>query len=260
MSMEPFLAESDKMRFALLIDAENARPALIDSVIDEVGKYGHIIIRRIYGDFTMQNMNPWKKVVTDLAIQPILQLHNVSGKNSSDFAMTIDAMDILYSKEIDAFCLVSSDSDFTRLVTRIRENGKFVMGVGKKGTSPSLVNACNVFVFTEILEKAEKVTSTKVKSPKKESLRSEELIMILDRAYEMCEQDDGTARLTCIGISIRKINPGFDARAYGYAKLKGLFEALDENFKLEQINTEDKVPVYFVRRIKHDQASPGAEN
>ena len=255
--MEGFAAESDKMRFALLIDAENARPTLIDSVIDEVGKYGHIIIKRIYGDFTMPNMNSWKKVITDLAIQPVLQLHNVSGKNSSDFAMTIDAMDILYSKEIDAFCLVSSDSDFTRLVTRLRENGKFVMGVGKNGTSASLVNACNVFVFTEILEGTEKVTRTKIKSPKKESLKSAELNLILDRAYEMCEQEEGTARLPCIGISIRKINPGFDARAYGYTKLKGLFEALNDKFDLEQVNTEDNVPVYFVRRIRHENSLPG---
>ena len=171
--------------------------------------------------------------------------------------MTIDAMDILYSKEIDAFCLVSSDSDFTRLVTRLRENGKFVMGVGKNGTSASLVNACNVFVFTEILEGTEKVTRTKIKSPKKESLKSAELNLILDRAYEMCEQEEGTARLTCIGISIRKINPGFDARAYGYTKLKGLFEALNDKFDLEQVNTEDNVPVYFVRRIRHENSLPG---
>ena len=158
-------------------------------------------------------------------------------------------------KRIDCIRFHVPDLDAALHFYRDKLGLELVWRVGKKGTSSSLVNACNVFVFTEILESTEKEAKTKIRSPKRESLKSDELNLILDRAYEMCEQEDGTARLTCIGISIRKINPGFDARAYGYTKLKGLFEALNDKFGLEQVNTEDNVPVYFVRRLRHEHES-----
>src|SRR5512133_808690 len=138
-------------RIAMLIDGDNAQPSLIGNMLAEASKYGLVIIRRIYGDWTTANMNGWKDTLQTYAIQPIQQFRYTIGKNATDSAMIIDAMDTLYEGGIDGFCLVSSDSDYTRLATRVREKGFFVMGIGKKNTPRAFVNACDVFVFAENL-------------------------------------------------------------------------------------------------------------
>ncbi len=138
-------------RIAMLIDGDNAQPRLIENILAETGKYGIVTIRRIYGDWTTSNMKGWKDKLNENAIQPIQQFRYTIGKNATDSAMIIDAMDILYERSVDGFCLVSSDSDYTRLSTRIREKGIFVMGIGKKSTPRAFVNACEVFVYTENL-------------------------------------------------------------------------------------------------------------
>jgi len=136
---------------AVLIDGDNAQPSLLDEILAEISKYGRTTIRRIYGDWTSPNMNGWKDVLQENAIQPIQQFRHTVGKNATDSAMIIEAMDILHSGVADGFCVVSSDSDYTRLATRIREKGLFVMGIGRQATAKAFRNACDVFVFTENL-------------------------------------------------------------------------------------------------------------
>ena len=136
-------------RIAMLIDGDNAQPSLIEHMLAETSKYGLVTLRRIYGDWTAANMSGWKDKLQTYAIQPIQQFRYTTGKNATDSAMIIDAMDILYTGGMDAFCLVSSDSDYTRLATRIKEKGAFVIGMGKKNTPRAFVNGCDVFVYTE---------------------------------------------------------------------------------------------------------------
>ena len=148
--------EEKSRKIALLIDGDNAQPTLISDILAEVGKYGLITIRRIYGDWTTVNMAGWKKVLHENAIQPVQQFRYTVGKNATDSALIIDAMDILHGRLVDGFCIVSSDSDYTRLATRIREAGYFVMGIGKRSTPKAFINACNVFIYTENLGLGEK--------------------------------------------------------------------------------------------------------
>ncbi|HUV16805.1 MAG TPA: NYN domain-containing protein, partial [Pelolinea sp.] len=138
-------------RLAILIDGDNAQPSLLEKMLSEASKYGTVTVRRTYGDWTTSNMGGWKDTLQTHAIQPIQQFRYTIGKNATDSAMIIDAMDLLHSGTVDAFCLVSSDSDYTRLATRIREKGFFVMGIGQKKTPRAFVNACDVFVYTENL-------------------------------------------------------------------------------------------------------------
>src|SRR5512147_2934804 len=136
---------------AMLIDGDNAQPSLIEEILSEAGKYGNVTVRRIYGDWTTSSMNSWKDYLHKHAFQPIQQFRYTKGKNATDSAMIIDAMDILYAGHVDGFCVVSSDSDYTKLATRIRESGLFVMGIGRKDTPESFVKACVIFTFTENL-------------------------------------------------------------------------------------------------------------
>src|SRR5512137_1095980 len=143
--------KSDSKKIALLIDGDNAQPSLIGKILTEASKYGSVTIRRIYGDWTTANMGGWKETLNNHAVQPIQQFRYTIGKNATDSAMIIDSMDILHSSLVDGFCIVSSDSDYTRLATRIREMGFFVMGIGKQTTPKAFVNACNIFIYTENL-------------------------------------------------------------------------------------------------------------
>ena len=158
-------------RIAVLIDGDNAQPSLIEKILAEASKYGSVTIRRNYGDWTTSNMNGWKDTLQTYAVQPIQQFRYTVGKNATDSAMIIDAMDILYSASVDGFCLVSSDSDYTRLATRIREKAFFVMGIGQKKTPRAFVNACDVFVYTENLMPK---PVTKRSSPKKNTKSEKE--------------------------------------------------------------------------------------
>jgi len=145
--------ESPEIRFAVLIDGDNAQPALVVDVLKEVAKYGKITIRRVYGDWTSRQMETWKKYLPQNAVQPVQQFQNTVGKNATDSAMIIDAMDLLYGNNVEGFAIVSSDSDYTRLAIRLREDGKFVVGIGKMQTPEPFVRACDLFVYTENLVK-----------------------------------------------------------------------------------------------------------
>jgi uncharacterized LabA/DUF88 family protein len=220
---------------AMLIDGDNAQANLLAKMLVEAAKYGQITIRRIYGDWTTSNMNSWKDTLNFHAFQPIQQFRYTIGKNATDSAMIIDAMDILHSNVVDGFCLVSSDSDYTRLATRIRETGIFVMGMGEKKTPKPFVNACDVFVYTENLVDREKKTTksrngrkTTKEKPKPES----DPMPILEQAFDMAVQEDGWARLDVMGSNLYQLDPGFDPRTYGQKQLSRLVGNMKDSFEM----------------------------
>ena len=219
-----------KHRIAMLIDGDNAQPALIEKMLIEASRYGTVIVRRIYGDWTNTNLNSWKKVLPGHAIQPIQQFQYTTGKNSTDSALIIDAMDLLHQGVANCFCLVSSDSDYTRLATRIRESGAFVIGIGRKTTPQPFVAACDVFTHTENLEEdAQPVKPSKAaKTP--DAL---DPLPLLAKAFEITVQEDGWAMLSPLGNALRQIDPSFDPRTYGYTQLVKLLRAYPNLFMID---------------------------
>lgn len=249
-------ADRTNRRFALLIDGDNAQPKLIDDILAETGKYGIITVRRIYGDWTTSNMNGWKDTLHKHAIQPIQQFRYTVGKNATDSAMIIDAMDLMYSGTIDSFCLVSSDSDYTRLATRIREKGMFVMGIGKKTTPRAFVNGCEVFLFTENFKSyRRRNTRTNVRNKPKQKTNDSssndfdesDPIPLLEKAWEMASGDDGWAVLSDYGNSLRQLDPSFDPRSYGHNQLLKLIQAHSDKFRIRGLNREGPSSAIYVK-------------
>jgi len=240
-------------RIAMLIDGDNAQPSLIGNMLAEASKYGLVIIRRIYGDWTTANMNGWKDTLQTYAIQPIQQFRYTIGKNATDSAMIIDAMDVLYTGGIDGFCLVSSDSDYTRLATRIREKGFFVMGIGKKSTPRAFVNACDVFVFTENLmveaqlQKQSETVKSKANGAAVVEQAPLEPLPLLKRAFDLAAGDDGWAFLGVMGSHIRQLDPSFDPRSFGYKQLSALMRAYPKIFDLKTGKKGDGTFNVYVR-------------
>lgn len=237
-----------RRKIAMLIDGDNAQSSLISQMLVEAGKYGMVTVRRIYGDWTTPNMNSWKDVLNYHAIQPIQQFRYTIGKNATDSAMIIDAMDILHSRVVEGFCLVSSDSDYTRLATRIRETGIFVIGIGEKKTPKPFVNACDVFVYTENLVTETKPAKQPARKPagnnnnkkKEEKEEKEELdpMPMLEKAFEIAVQEDGWARLDHMGNALYQLDPGFDPRTYGQRQLSRLVGNLKDNFEMRTQETD----------------------
>jgi len=229
--------EISDRRMAVLIDGDNAQAVLVKYILSEASKYGTVTVKRNYGDWTTTNMSQWKDTLNTHAIQPIQQFRYTVGKNATDSAMIIDAMDLLYSGTVDAFCLVSSDSDYTRLATRIREKGFFVMGIGQKKTPRAFVNACDVFVYTENLEPKKpsrtRSTSRKTTSTKKEPAAPDPL-PLLKQAFENAVGEDGWAFLGSLGHHLRQLDPGFDARTYGHSQLSVLIRAHPKAFEVRE--------------------------
>lgn len=203
-------------KLAVLIDADNDGASVIQELLAEVSRYGTATIKRAYGNWTTPQLQSWKEVLNKLAIQPIQQFSYTTGKNASDSALIIDAMDVLHSKQVDGFCIFSSDSDFTRLATRIRESGLVVYGFGRRTTPEAFVAACDKFVYTEIL-KASTASEADTKPQEFPPLKP----MILE-AIEASSRDDGWAPLGPVGSHITKNNSAFDARNYGFTKLSDL--------------------------------------
>ena len=212
----------------MMVDGDNAQPSLLEHVLAETAKYGIVTTRRIYGDWTGPQMSGWKDSLHTHAVQPMQQFRYTVGKNSTDSALIIDAMDLLHDGSVEGFCIVSSDSDYTRLATRIREQGLFVMGVGRSDTPKSFVNACEVFVYTENL------------SPEPESegrvakVASSDWTRMAERAIEMSVQDDGWAFLSAVGIRLRQLDPAFDPRTYGYKQLSLLIKSRPNLFEIRE--------------------------
>lgn len=239
---------------AMLIDADNISYSHIKEMTDELARYGNLTIKRIYGDWTMPTKNGWKEVLLKNAIIPIQQYSYTTGKNSTDSAMIIDAMDILYSGHVDIFCLVSSDSDFTRLAMRLREEGKEVIGIGYKHTPQPFIVACNKFIYIEVLspiaETSMSVWPTATEEGEQQQLKNQEavslqlaenevppfLTLILD-AIDAVTDDTGWARLGDVGNLLIKKDPAFDTRAFGFKKLSTLIEAYPNTFDMRKINS-----------------------
>lgn len=230
------LTETENRRIAMLIDGDNAQPSLFGDMIAEAGKYGLVTIRRIYGDWTTTNMQSWKEHLNVHAIQPMQQFRYTTGKNATDSAMIIDAMDILYEGVVNGFCLVSSDSDYTRLATRLREKGFFAMGIGRRNTPRAFVNACEVFVFTENLHPEEDSSKPGRQSAEGEAPKGVpyDPLPLIKNALEMSTQEDGWASLAIIGNRLRQLDPSFDTRTYGYQQLSQLIKAYGSEFEVKR--------------------------
>lgn len=262
-------------KIAVLIDGDNADANLIEHVLNEAAKFGRVTIKRIYADFTSQQMSGWKDKLNSYAIRPIQKFAYTKGKNSTDSALIIDAMDILHAKLVDGFCIVSSDSDYTGLAHRMREEGLFVMGIGKSHTPEAFVKACENFTYTEILapklsrrdqktdEKQETAFSAKkqnVKTSKQQKVLSvpkEGLtnlvtkkpinIDIVNNAFEMVYDDiTGMALASQLGAALKKVDPTFDIRNYGHSSFRKFLEALKPNFEI--ISRDDKNGQISVKR------------
>lgn len=264
------MPEETEKKIAILIDADNISYKKIEEILNEVKRYGIPTIKRIYGDWTSPYVENWKDSLLTHAITPIQQYSYTQGKNSTDSALIIDAMDILHSDRVDGFCIVSSDSDFTRLATRLRESGKLVIGIGERKTPKPFISSCDKFIYVEILEKEVSKKAIKKKnnnanptpSPierNKISALDEETLELLKDTVDDTADESGWAFLGEIGSLFNKRKPDFDARNYGYEKISHLFKAYKEDFEIEERNTEkSRIKNYYIRNIinKTTQTTP----
>jgi len=241
------------INLAVLIDGDNIPSAFVKEMMEEIAKYGNPTIKRIYGDWTKPNLSKWKNVLLENAITPVQQYGYTSGKNATDSAMIIDAMDILYSEKVNGFCIVSSDSDFTRLATRLREAGMQVIGIGEKKTPNPFIVACDKFIYIEIL---------KTKSKEKESEDEKELgketfdkittkeIKLISTTITDLSDDEGWAFLGDVGSLLQKKQPNFDPRNYGFQKLTPLIKSTGK-FEIEQRESQkSRYKLIFVKNKK----------
>ena len=223
--------QQSESKIALLIDADNAPASKIESILSEIAKYGVANIRRAYGNWKSSNLQSWEKCLHEYAIRPVQQFDYTKGKNATDASMIIDAMDLLYTQQLDAFAIVSSDCDFTPLVMRILTNGLKVYGFGEKKTPLAFVNACSTFLYLETINQTiaseEELRSAKSTRKTSEELKQDAKLMnLLRSAISSTLDDDGWSSLAVLGGHIKN-QASFDSRNYGYAKLSGLFEAID---------------------------------
>ena len=241
-------------RLAVLIDADNVPYANVKEMLEEIAKYGTPTFKRIYGDWTKPTVSGWKTVLLENAITPVQQYSDTAGKNATDSAMIIDAMDILYSGRVDGFCIVSSDSDFTRLATRLREAGMKVIGIGEKKTPRAFISACEKFIYLEILKSASESSdnSKKSKGKSKSDEKSVEkvdrnLIKLITDSVNDLADENGWAFLGELGNLLIKKQPNFDPRNYGFNKMHQLIKSIDK-FEVDQRDTGNKnIKLVYVR-------------
>ena len=241
-------SEEPTLRLAVLIDADNAQATVIECLLAEIARFGEATVRRIYGDFTAPTSSSWKKVLQRYAIKPVQQFAYTTGKNATDSTLIIDAMDLLYTRKFDGFCLITSDSDFTGLAMRLREEGLTVLGFGEKKTPEAFRNACHKFVFTEVLRPstaAEPADPPQKGKTRKKSVPSQTPAdasepklefpkNFLLTALEQSIDDAGWAQLGTFGSYLTKLQPDFDSRLYGYKKLSDLVKAKKDLFVTEE--------------------------
>ena len=239
MPLLPFSSQEEisQAKLAVLIDADNTQPAIIEGLLDEVAKYGVASVKRIYGDWTSNHLRSWKERLLANAIQPIQQFSYTTGKNATDSAMIIDAMDLLYSEKLNGFCIVSSDSDFTRLAARLRESGCTVYGFGAEKTPQAFVKVCDKFIYTEILldnqEEADEDEGRPHQKTRKEFKVDRKLLKLLRDAVDDLADESGWAYLGGVGQKIANRYGEFDPRNYGFRKLGDLFRAVPQ-FETEE--------------------------
>jgi uncharacterized LabA/DUF88 family protein len=220
-------------KLAVLIDADNAQPSILDGLLSEIAKYGTANVKRIYGDWTLPHLKGWKEHLLQYSIQTIQQFGYTSGKHSTDSSLIIDAMDLLYTGKFDGFCIVSSDSDFTRLASRIREAGLIVYGFGERKTPKAFVSVCDKFIFTEVLRSKDNGNEKISRKTTSELKQDTKLINLLKNAVEASSDDSGWACLAAVGSNIAKQASEFDPRNYGYKKLGELMSATNV-FQIEE--------------------------
>lgn len=240
------------LKLAVLIDGDNIPSGYVKEMMEEIAKYGNPTIKRIYGDWTKPNLSRWKNILLENAITPIQQYGYTTGKNATDSAMIIDAMDILYSERVNGFCLVSSDSDFTRLATRLREAGMMVIGIGEKKTPDPFIVACDKFIYIEILKNIadEEDDAEEDKKPPKASVDkiTPKVIRLISSSIDDIADDDGWAFLGDVGNLIQKKQPNFDSRNYGFQKLTPLIKSIS-NFEIEKReNSKGQLKLIYVRK------------
>ncbi|MDD4504846.1 MAG: NYN domain-containing protein [Sulfurospirillaceae bacterium] len=228
---------SEQKRIVVLIDADNAQQSKLELILAELSTHGHIIVKRAYGDWSSSYLKNWKESLNELAVQPIQQFAYTTGKNSTDASMIIDAMDLLYTQKFDAFALVSSDSDFTKLASRLKESEIYVFGFGEHKTPISFRNACDDFIFTENLKfnndlAEEEFEEKSTKESKEDSLK--ELAKILHVGFEKTQDDEGWASVSAAGQYIKRQYPDFDPRTYGSSKITSLLGKLKEHFEMKR--------------------------
>ena len=237
------------IKLAVLIDGDNIPSAYVKEMMEEIAKYGNPTIKRIYGDWTNPHLAKWKSVLLENAVTPIQQYGYTQGKNATDSAMIIDAMDILYSGKVNGFCLVSSDSDFTRLATRLREAGMNVIGIGEKKTPDPFIVACDRFIYIEILKNQTKEAS-KEKETKKNDVDkiTPKVVKLLSSTISDVADDDGWAFLGDVGSLLQKKQPNFDSRNYGFQKLTPMINSIDK-FEIESRENQKggKYKLIYVR-------------
>ncbi|WP_088654169.1 NYN domain-containing protein [Geofilum rhodophaeum] len=249
------MKENREMHLAVLIDGDNIPYANIKGMMEEIAKFGIPTFKRIYGDWTKPQLGGWKGVLLENAITPIQQYSYTSGKNATDSAMIIDAMDILYSGKVDGFCVVSSDSDFTRLATRLRESGMLVIGMGEKKTPSPFIVACDKFIYLEILASSDDKDSDK-KSKDKEQASVQKvdnrLLNLLKATIQDQADDDGWAFLGEVGQMLNKKRPDFDPRNYGFSRLTPMLKSLKKNFEVDEriLDKSNTRHVYVRARTK----------
>jgi uncharacterized LabA/DUF88 family protein len=235
-------------KLAVLIDADNAQPSIIEGLLAEIAKYGTANVKRIYGDWTGPHLKSWKDILLPFSIQPIQQFRYAKGKNATDAAMIIDAMDLLYTKEFDGFCIVSSDSDYTKLASRIRESGLVVYGFGEKKTPEAFVASCDKFIYTEVLVSKEDDSLRKSTHELKQDTK---LVDLLRKAVEASSDESGWSHLATVGSNMAKQIPEFDPRNYGYKKLGELVAATKLFNKEErQVGSGESKAIYIKDKRK----------
>ena len=254
-------ANNANTKLAVLIDADNAPADIIDRLLEEIAKYGIASVKRIYGDWS-HGLSKWKAALLPHAIIPVQQFAYTKGKNATDMALVIDAMDLLYSGNFDGFCIVSSDSDFTRLASRLRESGLTVYGFGEKKTPEAFRKACDKFIYTEIFRPEKQRQEKEKNSGKNTPAAAPDALSLLKRAVRENADDLGWANLGPIGSYISKINPDFDSRLYGYGKLSDLIKSFDifehrtDNNQLQVRRRSDKAADKTESRQPESQKQP----
>lgn len=247
---------------AVLIDADNAPAAIVEGLFEEIAKYGVASVKRIYGDWTGPQLGGWKKVLLDHSIQPIQQFAYTKGKNATDSSLIIDAMDLLYTRRFDGFCLVSSDSDFTRLASRLREEGLTVYGFGEEKTPKPFVAACDKFIYIELLRE-EVVASANGESPvdaapttdtdaikpaaTETAKKPKAPVGFIAKVLDDIADEDGWAHLSALGNNITKLRPEFDPRTHGFKKLSELIKAYPHAFELQARNVSGSSAAMYAR-------------
>jgi len=250
-----------ELKLAVLIDGDNIPSNYLKEMMEEIAKYGNPTIKRIYGDWTKPSLSKWKNILLENAITPIQQYGYTIGKNATDSAMIIDAMDILYSGKVNGFCLVSSDSDFTRLATRLREAGMQVIGIGEKKTPNPFIVACDKFIYLEILKNESEDDETDISEQRSmtksniDRITKKEIKLISSTISDLADED-GWAFLGDVGSLLQKKQPNFDSRNYGFQKLTPLIKSI-KNFEIdERVNQNSRIKLVYVRIKKRTFLNP----